>query len=188
MNGEETQSPEGIAMVEQAYAMSYEIEERYPTIDIAASGNTISTYQNMKVAQNDFDVDLKEEGTFLSAKVQYELGTEANGITAMENYLNNYPQGKFTDEISELLSEAYLSSNDYKRAINYIEALSRRNSKIDLAYQKATYYLGTEYFNKRDYRRAVDMFQKSLAKPFDRDFVRMANFWIGEAFRRRLDE
>jgi tetratricopeptide (TPR) repeat protein len=59
--------------------------------------------------------------------------------------------------------------------------LPKRTPATDKAYQKATYLFGTEYFNKNEYPKALEYFDKSLAYPFDQSYAAQAALWAGEA-------
>jgi TolA-binding protein len=81
-----------------------------------------------------------------------------------------------------LLAQAYINGNNFHKAIEYIEALPKRNQYIDQAYQKATYLKGAELFNRENYAEAVTYFDKSLQNPADPNYVALASFWRGEAY------
>jgi len=135
-----------------------------------------------EVRSNDINSGLREDGAYQYARLQYDLGNSGQAITAMEDYLAAYPSGRYFNEINELLSEAYLTTNDYKKAIQHIEKLPRKTKAVETAYQKATFLLGAEYFNRNDYPRAVDMFETSLRYPYDREYIVRASFWSAEAY------
>lgn len=123
-----------------------------------------------------------EESLFLSAKINYDLGRPDISIREFESVLEQYPKSSHTQEIKELLAQAYINANNVNKAIAYIESLTHRSAAVDKAYQKATYLKGTEFFNKEDYAQAVVFFQKSLDVPIDHRYVAEANFWIGETY------
>ena len=134
------------------------------------------------VRKNTFNAGLQEDGAYQYAKLQYDLGDSRQAILAMENFITTYPQSTHRREMIELLSEAYLTSNAYEKAIAYIEKLPSRSKNIELAYQKATFMFGTELYNHREYRRAVELFEKSLKYPLDMEYVMYASFWAAEAY------
>ncbi len=128
------------------------------------------------------DPKLAEESLFLSAKINYDLGRADVSINEFESVLEQYPQSTHTQEIKELLAQAYINANNVNKAIAYIESLPQRSVAVDRAYQKATYLKGTEYFNKDEYPEAVSMFEKSLAVPVDSRYVGEASFWLAETY------
>ena len=128
------------------------------------------------------DIRLAEESLFLSAKINYELGSPDVAISEFELLLKDFPQSQHAVEVKELLSQAYVNANNYNKAIEYIDALPRRTPAVDRAYQKATFLKGTELFNKEDYALAVQFFEKSLQYPLDPVFALEANYWNGETY------
>lgn len=56
MTPEDVQTPASAEMVKQARALADEIAARYPGVTFAATGNLLSTYYNMEVAQQDMAV------------------------------------------------------------------------------------------------------------------------------------
>ncbi len=128
------------------------------------------------------DKDLVEESTFQFAKVSYDLGKPDLAIAEFERFLLGFPSSPYTNEVKELLAQAYVNGNNYNKAIEYIESLPRRSAAVDQAYQKATFLKGTELFNKDDYAGAVQFFEKSLSYPVAPNYVALASFWSAEAY------
>lgn len=128
-----------------------------------------------------FDKIIKEEAQFNFAKVAIDLGNNQQGITELQDYLKNYPNGKYEDDANEILSEVLFDSNNYSQAITYIESLKKRTSKINLAYQKLCYNQGVLDFNAERYARAIQYFDKSLTQPIDNELKENALFWKAEA-------
>ncbi|MGC4022947.1 MAG: tetratricopeptide repeat protein [Cyclobacteriaceae bacterium] len=83
------------------------------------------------MAQSAFDIARKykpdqtlvEESSFQYAKVSYELGQPDKAIAELEKILKNFPNSTHTNEIKELLSQAYVNANNFNKAIEYIESL-----------------------------------------------------------------
>ncbi len=128
------------------------------------------------------DPSLKEESTFQSAKISYELGQPDAAIDEFEMLLKDFPNSQHARETKELLSQAYVNANNFNKAIEYIEALPKRTPAIDRAFQKATYLKGTELFNKEEYAEAVAFFEKSLQYPVDAEYVAEASYWCAETY------
>jgi TolA-binding protein len=128
------------------------------------------------------DRQLVEEASFQFAKVSYDMGRPDQAITEFENLLTAFPQSVHTQEIKELLSQAYVNANNFNKAIEYIESLPKRSNGVDRAYQKATMLKGIDYFNKDDYQQAITFFEKSLQTPIDKDYQAEASYWCGESY------
>lgn len=139
----------------------------------------LAAFERAKAAS--FDKIVQEESQFNYAKVAIDLGNSQQGITELENYLKNYPGGKYEDEASEVMSDVMFDANNYAQAITYIEGLKKRSPKLNAAYQKLAYSQGVLDFNAERYTRAIQYFDKSLTQPIDNDLKQNATFWKAEA-------
>ncbi|MFZ5970468.1 MAG: tetratricopeptide repeat protein [Bacteroidota bacterium] len=128
------------------------------------------------------DKVLAEEASFQYAKIAYDLGRSDQAIDELENFITTYTTSDRLAEVKEILSHAYINANNYNKAIEYIESLSRRGPSLDRAYQKATYLKGTELFNMERYPEAIAMWEKSVQYPIDAALAAEAHFWCGEAY------
>jgi TolA-binding protein len=129
----------------------------------------------------DFDKEIKEEAQFNFAKVQIDLGSNNQGINELQNYLKNYPNGKYEDEANEILSDILFDSNNYAQAIAYIEGLKRKTAKINTAYQRLCFNQGVVEFNGERFQRAITYFDKSLTQSIDNELKQKASFWRAES-------
>lgn len=141
-------------------------------------------------AKQDFSSEIKSQALFKLGKVNYDIGHYDQAIAVLNTYVKDYPKAKELSEANELLSEAYLNSNDYSQALKHIEGLPVKTDRVKRAYQKVAFYKGAEYFNDARFYNAVQMFEKSLEFPLDKAFVVMAHFWSGEAYNtgRKYDD
>jgi TolA-binding protein len=128
------------------------------------------------------DKKLAEEATFQFGKVSYDAGRPEQAINVFENFLTTYRNSAHANEVKELLAQAYVNGNNFHKAIEYIEALPSKSPQIQQAYQKATFLMGTERFNKNGYADAILYFEKSLQYPKDIAYVALASFWAGESY------
>lgn len=130
----------------------------------------------------DFDAAIKEEATYNLTKVLVEQGKNDEAIRKLKDYVTQYPNGKYTDQSNELLSDILFETNDYKSAIEYIESLSRKTASIQASYQKLTYNQGVLEFNNEKFQNSIAFFNKSLTTPNDSKLTNEAKFWKAEAF------
>ena len=135
-----------------------------------------------KARTDTYNDEIKEAATFKYAKVQYDLHNYPQAIEVLEAFLQEYPQSRYRQEADDLVSEAYLHTNNYTQAITHLESIPDKSERAQKAYQKVTYFKGTEYFNNGKYRNAVSMFDRSLKYPYDKEMVVLANFWSAEAY------
>jgi tetratricopeptide (TPR) repeat protein len=128
------------------------------------------------------DAALAEEATFQFAKVSYDAGRPDQAIAELEKFLTTFTASTHTNEVKELLAQAYVNGNNFHKAIEYIEALPNRSPYMEQAYQKATYLKGAEMFNREDYQGAVPYFEKSVQYPRDPNYVALASYWAAESY------
>ena len=129
-----------------------------------------------------FNKEIQEESAFNFAKVNFQAGKYSVVIQALDRFMKRYPASDYVPEANNLLSEAFLNTNDYSRAISFIERIENKSPRIQEAYQKVAFFKGTEFYNAARYANAVQMFNKSIQFPIDKDLETSAHFWKAEAF------
>jgi len=132
--------------------------------------------------KQDFDKPVTEASLFKYAQINYELGKYSEAINALAEFNKKFPKSKLDSEVDDLLSEAYLNSNDYPQAIRHIESLSNRSERINRTYQRVTYYQAVSLFNDSRFQEAVAMLDKSLQHPYDNELRAGSYFIKGEAY------
>jgi len=136
-----------------------------------------------KAGKMKFDAKIKEQSFYNYAKLGYEIGNPYNNVAQVFiNYLKTYPNSKASIEINKLLVDAFMQSKDYKGAINYY-----KNSK-DLpqikTYQKAAYYYGIQLFLDKNYKAAINIFNKAVAVKLSNNLHNLSQYWRGESYYR----
>ena len=122
-----------------------------------------------------------EESLFQYAKVSLEIDQTRQAIKALEKFLDKYPESKYSKEAGDLLSQAYLFTNDYQLALNYLSKRNNLTLQMQEVYQKASYLQGVEFFNANQYQQAIESFKKSLQYPKDNTTEAQARLWLAEA-------
>lgn len=135
-----------------------------------------------KASQEDYNEAIKQEAAFQYAKMQSALGNYSLAIEAYTSYLSKYGRGNHRSEANDLLSEAYLHTDNYAQAIEHIEKINDLSPALRRTYQQVTYYQGTVLFNKARYFDAVQHFAKSQLYPEDKAMSMQAHYWSGEAY------
>lgn len=169
--------------------------------NVAAKGDTLGQYaayilgicylkaNNANYALGAFDQARKtsfnktvtEDADFNYAKVLLDLQRGAESIKAFESFLAKYPNSKYEDEANELVSEAYLYSNNYQAALAYIEGLRRRTPRTNTAYQRISFNQAVKFYNEERYVDALPYFEKSLLTPENIETKYATYFWKAEA-------
>jgi len=137
-------------------------------------------HQAYKIHKNKI---IAEDALFHFAKLSYELGVNPynEAIIAIMDYIERYPDSHRLDEAYEYLVNLYFQTKNYKGAMASIEKVKRPNEKLNMIYQKIAYFRGVELFNDRNYREAIEVFDKSQKHPYDRQLRAQALFWKAEA-------
>jgi tetratricopeptide (TPR) repeat protein len=131
---------------------------------------------------NSYDEKLEEEALFQYAKLNLDVENFDEAISSINEYKSKYPGSSRVENIDEILTEAYLNSKNYDKALEHIEKMNFRSARINRAYQQIAFFKGTELFNDGKFYNAVQMFDKSLQQPVANLFVVKANYWKGEAY------
>jgi TolA-binding protein len=129
-----------------------------------------------------FNPGIKEDAAFNHAKVQISMGNSTAAIKELLEFSKAYPNSTNSTEVSELLTDAYLTSNNYQAAINYIESLKNRTPKINLIYQRMTYNQGISEFNAENFPKSIFYFIKSVQNPEDLGLKIAADYYKAESF------
>ncbi len=135
----------------------------------------------------DFDPDISEDALFNYAKLALEVSSDPynSAITSLEEYIEKYPESPRVDEAYSFLAELYLSTRNYKQAMESVERIKARNPALQEAYQKICFYRGIELFNENQLDEAIPLFKKASLERYDKAIAAEATFWIGEAFYRQ---
>ena len=144
---------------------------------------TLAAQSFREASKYDYDPVVKEESMFNYAKLQCETSTSPfnNGIEALQEYLNQYPHAKHSEEAADYLSRIYLSTKNYQAAISSIEKLKSKSPAILKAYQRCTYNRALEQINNKNNKDAVTLLNKTLSAPSDKKTHLDALYWKAEA-------
>lgn len=133
------------------------------------------------------DPKIKEDALFAYAALS--LNTSSNtynqALSLMEEYLKKNPGSPRAGDANALLADMYISSSNYKKALESLEKLNNRNQRLDKAYQLVLYHRGLEFFNIGSWQDAIDLFNKSSAMSDDKIIQAQSQFWLAEAFYRQ---
>lgn len=126
-----------------------------------------------------FELKIQEDAFLNYAKLSYEIGNSYQSVPDVLNaFLNKYPNSSFKNEVETLLINSFITSKNYKGALEILEKNKSFANKE--AYQKVTFYRGLELFIDGNYQEALIMFKKSIGEQQDPKFTCRATFWKGE--------
>lgn len=152
----------------------YHLGESY--LKTNAKQQALNAFKN--ASEMEFDAKIQEDATLNYAKLSYEIGNSYQSVPdVLAGFIERYPNSPNRPEIEGLLIDSYITSKNYKGALDLLEKNKTANRA---AYQKVTFYRGLELYTDGDYQQAMSMFKKSIAEPRDARFSARATFWKGE--------
>ncbi len=136
-----------------------------------------------EAAKTDFDTLLKEQALFDYAKLAYELGYDPydEAVIALQDYINKYPSSDRLDEAYTFLSNIYLTTKNYRTALQSLDRIKQLTEPLKQAYQRVAYLRGIELLNDKNYPESVSHFELSLKYPLNKGLAADARYWKAEA-------
>jgi TolA-binding protein len=83
-------------------------------------------------------------------------------------------------EAKQYLTREFLSTSNYRDALEVIKSVSVKSPEMRKAYQKVAFSRATELVNEMKYAEAIGLFDESLTNPVDPALQAAAYFWKGE--------
>lgn len=152
----------------------YHLGESYLKTD--KKQQALNAFKN--ASEMEFDAKIQEDAYLNYAKLSYEIGNSYQSIPAVLNgFVEKYPNNPSGAEVETLLINSYITSKNYKEALVLLEKNKTSNRE---AYQKVTFYRGTELYTDGNYQEALAMFKKSLGERSNARFTARATFWKAE--------
>ena len=135
----------------------------------------------------EFDKSLQEEALYNFSKLTYETAYSPFNeiIVAFETFLEQFPQSKYRDEVYNMLSNVFLSTQNYERAYQSILKIKTRDSRVLRALQRVAYYRGIELITNNRYAEAIKYFDTALENgSYDKVIKALTYYWRGESYYR----
>jgi tetratricopeptide (TPR) repeat protein len=139
-------------------------------------------------AATSFDNQIKEAATYNYALLIRETAFTGFGesVTVFENFLNDFPQSKYTDKVNSYLVEVYLTTKNYQAALTSIEKIRTPGTKILEAKQNILFQLGTQTFANMTTNEAISLFTQAIDMgAYHVESRNEAYFWRGESYYRQ---
>lgn len=161
------------AVAQNAY---YHLGDSYLKLD--KKQQALNAFKN--ASEMNFSSQIQEDAFYNYAKLSYEIGNAYKPVPqVLTAFLEKYPQTKNKTEIEDLLIDSYITSRNYKAALDLLENNKNFNNK--LAYQKVAFLRGLELYEEANYSEAKTLFAKSLKEPRDAVYTARATFWNAES-------
>jgi TolA-binding protein len=161
------------AVAQNAY---YHLAECYLKQD--KKQEALNAFRN--ASQMQFEPEIQKDAWLNYAKISYEIGNPYKSVPdVLKEYIDLYPNSTSRNEINELIISAYITSKDYKGALEYLK--DKKSAKERALFQKVAFYRGTELFAEGNYDLAKESFENSLFAPLDANVTARATYWKGES-------
>ena len=134
-----------------------------------------------------FDKKIKEESLFNYAKLTYETSYSPFGesIASFQEYIDLFPGSERIQEAYDYLVATFTQLKNYKAALSSLDKIRNKDSRLEEAYQRVSFFRGLELFKNLEIEASIDMFDKSLKyEKYDRILRARAIYWRGEAWYR----
>lgn len=160
------------AVSQNAY---YHLAESY--LELGQKQQALNAFKN--ASEMDFNAEIQEDAFLNYAKLSYEIGNsyKSTPLVLLE-FIETYPKNAATEELKGLLIDSYITSRNYKEAMELME--TNKSFQDREAYQKVTFYRGVELYTEGDYDEALRVFDKSLKEQPNADIAARATYWKAE--------
>ncbi|MBT7850362.1 MAG: tetratricopeptide repeat protein [Formosa sp.] len=160
------------AIAQNAY---YHLAESY--INLGKKQEALNAFRN--ASEMDFNPNIQEDAWLNYAKLSYDIGNPYQSTPGvLTEFLKLYPRSAFNVEIESLLIDSYISSNNFKEALELLENKSRKAHRE--AYQKVTFFRALELYNNANYSEAKELLSRSLSSSINPVFKVRATYWKAE--------
>src|SRR5690554_17791 len=161
------------AVAQNAY---YHLAESY--LKLNKKQEALNAFKN--ASEMDFSPEIQEDANLNYAKLSYEIGNSYKSTPqVILSFIEKYPNNANNDELKKLLIDSYITSKNYKEALDLLE--NNKNFADKAAYQKVAFFRGIELYNESNYNEAIVYFDKSLKEPQDQGFTARATYWKAES-------
>ncbi len=138
-------------------------------------------------SRDNFDPQARETAMFNYALLAHETNFSvfSESITLFENFLREYPNSQYTDQVNDILAETFLTTKDYNAALNAINRISNPGRRILEAKQTVLFQLGAQEFINGNMNPAVQHFNNSIGLGnYNAKDRNNAYYWRGETYYR----
>ncbi len=154
----------------------YHLAECYLKLD--KKQEALNAFRN--ASEMDFTPEIQKDALLNYGRLSYEIGNAYEPVPQiLKGYLDQYPNDEHSQEVQELLVDSYITSRNFKGALELLE--ENKNYASKTTYQKVAFYYGVELFIDADYAGAIERFDKSLNSAEDALFRARARYWKAES-------
>ena len=137
----------------------------------------------------DMDEVIKEDALYRYAVLSYQLDMNPfdESIEAFQFYLKHYPNSKRIEDVTQYLVDVYTRTNNYDKALESLDQLEEKSTKLKTAYQIVAFNKGVEMYQKVRYNSAIEAFALVDKYPVEAKIIGKAKFWASDSYFRLKD-
>jgi tetratricopeptide (TPR) repeat protein len=129
-----------------------------------------------QAADLNLDLSVRDDALFNYAKLSYELKYDRDALNALQQIQPNSPNYAAAQS---LMSDIFLNTRDYDRAIATLESVKNRNAKLDATLQQVCYLRGLQLYQNNAKDQARQLFNRALDFPLDKRTAALCSYWLG---------
>src|SRR5690554_387647 len=153
----------------------YHLAESY--LELNKKQEALNAFKN--ASEMDFSLEIQEDAYYNYAKLSYEIGNSYKSTPqVLLDFMEAHPKNPNNTELKGLLIDSYITSKNYKEALNLLE--NNKNFQDKKAYQKVAFFRGVALYNEGNYNEAIVILDKSLKEPHNPSFTARATYWKAE--------
>jgi TolA-binding protein len=109
-------------------------------------------------------------------------------VDLFENFINEYPNSRYKDNVEDYLVDAYMGTTDYQRALTSINRINKPGTKVLKAKQRILYNMGVQAMANNRNKEADQYFKQAIAVGnYDKTALNESRLWLAEAKYREGD-
>ena len=137
-----------------------------------------------QAAMMDCDKNVKETAYYNYA-VSVSKGARTpfdKSVDLFEEFLNEYPNSRYKDNVEGYLVDAYMGTTDYQRALTSINRIKKPGTKVLKAKQNVLYNLGVQALAEGRNKEADTYFKQSIdVGSYDKTVQNESRLWLAES-------
>lgn len=154
----------------------YHLAESY--LKLGKKQEALNAFKN--ASEMDFSSEIQEDAYYNYAKLSYEIGNSYKSTPqVLLDFMAKYPKNSNNEQLKTLLIDSYITSKNYKEALNLLE--NDKNFQDKTAFQKVAFYYALELYNEGNYKEAISYLEKSLKEPKSTSITARATYWKAES-------
>lgn len=133
-------------------------------------------------SEMDFNPEIQEDASYNYAKLSYEIGNPFVGTPqVLEAFTQKYPRSQYVDEMNEYLVDAFISSGNYKNALDVLSKVKSKSANQSAAEQEAAFLHGANLMKEGKTVEAEPFFAMAATSNSSAEIKARATFWQGES-------